>query len=101
MPGRRTNRHTGRMRQKSASFSDAFALVVKSRREAAGLSRAGLARLAELHQTYIGLLERGDRSPNVDTAKAIAEALGTTLATMIEESEHDFRRVEKQKIVKK
>jgi transcriptional regulator with XRE-family HTH domain len=63
--------------------------------------RAGLARLADLHQTYIGLLERGDRSPNVDTAKAIAAALRTTLATIIEEAERDFNRSEKQKTVKK
>lgn len=89
------------MQQKSASFSNAFAQIVKNRREAAGLSRAGLARLAELHQTYIGLLERGDRSPNVDTAKAIATALGTTLATIIKEAESDFQSPAKHKSVRK
>ena len=56
-------------------FSDAFSDVVEKYREARKLSRAALAKKAGLHQTYIGLLERGERSPNLDTAKAIANAL--------------------------
>jgi transcriptional regulator with XRE-family HTH domain len=46
-----------------------------------------LGKKSGLHQTYIGLLEREKRSPNLDTAKAIAEALGISLAKMIAESE--------------
>lgn len=75
------------MEHKSGLFSAAFAEVVKSRREAANLSRAALARQAKLHQTYIGLLERGERSPNIDTAKAIAVALGTSLSAIIKDAE--------------
>ena len=71
-------------------ISNAFAKVVKKHRESANLSRAALARLSNLHQTYIGLLERGDRSPNVDTAKAIATALGCTLTQLIQEAETQF-----------
>lgn len=78
------------MEQKSGLFSAAFAEMVKSRREAANLSRAALARSAKLHQTYIGLLERGERSPNVDTAKAISDALGITLTVLINETEQRF-----------
>jgi transcriptional regulator with XRE-family HTH domain len=68
-------------------FSDAFSEVVKRARESRGLSRAALAKKAGLHQTYIGLLERGARSPNLDTAKAIADALNTTLGKMVIEAE--------------
>ena len=68
-------------------FSDAFSEVVKRAREAKKLSRAALAKKAGLHQTYIGLLERGQRSPNMDTAKAIADALGILLSKMIKEAE--------------
>jgi transcriptional regulator with XRE-family HTH domain len=67
--------------------SDAFSEVVKKYREAQGLSRAALAEKAGLHQTYIGLLERGERSPNLDTAKAIATALGMTLGKIVTEAE--------------
>ena len=68
-------------------MSDAFSRVVKRRREEKGLSRAALAEMAGLHQTYIGLLEREERSPNLDTAEAIANALRLPLAQMISEAE--------------
>jgi transcriptional regulator with XRE-family HTH domain len=75
------------MRRNVLELSDAFASVVKKHREAKKFSRAALAEKAGLHQTYIGLLERGERSPSLDTAKAIAGALGISLAKMIDESE--------------
>jgi transcriptional regulator with XRE-family HTH domain len=68
-------------------FSDSFSEIVKELRERRTLSRAALAKKAGLHQTYIGLLERGDRSPNLDKAKAIAEALEVSLAKMITQAE--------------
>jgi ribosome-binding protein aMBF1 (putative translation factor) len=74
-------------------LSDNFARIVEKHRNAKGLSRAALAANAGLHQTYIGLLERGKRSPNLDTAQAIAQSLGTSLSRMIAEAEK--LRVEK------
>jgi transcriptional regulator with XRE-family HTH domain len=68
-------------------FSDAFSEVVKEIRERKKLSRNAVAKRAGLHQTYIGLLERGQRSPNLDTAKAIAGALGVPLAKLITQAE--------------
>lgn len=73
-------------------MSDAFSRVVKRHREEKGLSRAALAGMAGLHQTYIGLLEREERSPNLDTAKAIADALGLSLAEMVAEAERLSKR---------
>ena len=64
------------MAQAQPVFSDAFSQVVKRHREKRALSRSALAEKSGLHQTYVGLLERGERSPNLDTAKAIADALG-------------------------
>jgi transcriptional regulator with XRE-family HTH domain len=61
-------------------------------REQRGLSRAALAKLAGLHQTYIGLLERGERTPNLDTANAIAEALGKPLTKLLAEAERHGRK---------
>ena len=76
-----------RMTKVQSAMSDAFSQVVKKHREKCGFSRAELAQKAGLHQTYIGLLEREKRSPNLDTAKAIADALGSSLAQMIAEAE--------------
>jgi transcriptional regulator with XRE-family HTH domain len=75
------------MAQVKPILSDAFSEVVKRHREKRKLSRAALAEKSGLHQTYVGLLERGERSPNLDTAKAIANALGLTLAKMVTEAE--------------
>jgi len=75
------------MSQAQSALSDAFARIVKKHRERKGFSRAALAERAGLHQTYIGLLEREKRSPNLDTAKAIAKALGLTLAKLVDEAE--------------
>lgn len=80
------------MAQAKSVLSDAFSQVVKKHREKRNLSRSVLAELSGLHQTYIGLLERGERSPNLDTAKAIANALGITLNKLIAESERIHKR---------
>jgi transcriptional regulator with XRE-family HTH domain len=75
------------MRCLPSELSESFALVVQKHRMERGLSRAVLAEQSGLHQTYIGLLERGKRSPNLDTAQAIARALGVPLSRLIAESE--------------
>lgn len=73
-------------------MSDAFSQVVKKHREKNGISRAALAGMAGLHQTYVGLLERKERSPNLDTAKAIADALRVPLSQMVAEAEQTCRK---------
>jgi transcriptional regulator with XRE-family HTH domain len=47
----------------------------RCRREA-GLSQERLAELCDLHRTEIGLLERGKRSPRLETLVRLARALG-------------------------
>ena len=75
------------MRRVRLALSDGFSQVVKEHRKKRGLSRAALAEKAGLHQTYIGLLERGHRSPNLDTASAIAAALAVPLSKLVVEAE--------------
>ena len=53
----------------------AFGEVLRGLREAAGLTQEVLAHRADLNRNYIGLLERGERSPTIDTVVAIAQAL--------------------------
>ena len=80
------------MQRIPSELSDSFGAVVEKRRSAKFLSRAALAELAGLHQTYIGLLERGKRSPNLDTAQAIAKGLGVPLSRLIVEAERIQRK---------
>ncbi len=75
------------MRRRRSEFSDAFAVVLKRHREAGKLSRQALAQKAGLHQTYVGMIERGLSNPSLDTADAIAEALGIPFSKLIAETE--------------
>jgi transcriptional regulator with XRE-family HTH domain len=47
--------------------ADRFGRNLLRRREQAGLSREELAELTELHRVDIGVIERGERSPRLDT----------------------------------
>ena len=75
------------MRRSRLEFSDAFALVLERQRTAKKLSRQELAQKAGLHQTYIGMIERGLSNPSLDTANAIAEALELSLSQLVIEAE--------------
>jgi transcriptional regulator with XRE-family HTH domain len=83
------------MRRRRLEFSDAFALVLQRHREAKKLSRQGLAEKAGLHQTYVGMIERGLSNPSLDRANAIAEALETPFSQLIAEAEVERQRAEK------
>ncbi|MDR1144664.1 MAG: helix-turn-helix domain-containing protein [Verrucomicrobiales bacterium] len=75
------------MRKNPFEFGKSFAAVVEKHRKKMRLSRTRLAELAGLHQTYIGLMESGQRSPNLGTAKAIADGLKIPLHKLIRETE--------------
>jgi transcriptional regulator with XRE-family HTH domain len=75
------------MRGSRLDLSEAFALVLQRHREAKKLSRQALAQRAQLHQTYLGLIERNLRNPSLDAANSIAEALGVPLSRLISEAE--------------
>ena len=68
-------------------LSTNFGPLVKKHRLAKKLSQEVLAEKADVHPTYIGLLERGQRVPGIDVAERIAKALGMKLSQMIAEAE--------------
>lgn len=53
-------------------------------RRSAGLSQEEAGIRASLHRTEIGLLERGERVPRIDTAIKLAGALKVPLAELID-----------------
>lgn len=53
-------------------------------RRTARLSQERLSALAALHRTEIGLLERGERVPRVDTAVRLAAALSVTVSELVD-----------------
>lgn len=53
--------------------------TLKERREQLGLTQAQLAHKAGVVERTVRLAEQGKRSPNLRTARAIAEALGVSV----------------------
>ena len=60
-----------------------FGRTMRKRRQALGLSQEGLAERADLHWTYIGGIERGERNVSLLNIVKIARALGTTPARLM------------------
>lgn len=74
------------------SFSAHFAKVLRSAREAEGLSQEGLALKAKLTRQYVGMIERGERKPTVEAAHALATVLRVPLSVLIKEAEKGASR---------
>lgn len=60
-----------------------FGRAVRKLRHVLGLSQEGLAEKADLHWTYIGGVERGERNLGLLNIVKIARALGTTPARLM------------------
>jgi transcriptional regulator with XRE-family HTH domain len=59
--------------------------AIRRRRLALGLSQEKLAEKAELHWTYIGGIERGERNVSLMNIVRIAAALGVTASDLLKE----------------
>ncbi|WP_195985883.1 helix-turn-helix transcriptional regulator [Clostridium sp. D33t1_170424_F3] len=57
---------------------------LRNYREQAGLSQEELAEKADIHPGYVGMIERADRNPTVETVEKIARALDLPLETLFE-----------------
>lgn len=76
-------------------FSATFGQVVRKHRLARQLSQEALSEAAEVHRTYIGLLERGKRAAGLDVANRLAAALDVPLSKLIAETQRDWLRKHK------
>ena len=61
-----------------------FGARVRALREARDWSQEELAEQAGLHRTYISSVERGVRNPTITVIYKIAQALGVSLAGMMD-----------------
>lgn len=61
-----------------------FASNVRSYRTKRGLSQEKLAEEADLHRTYIGMIERGERKVTIVTAEKIAKALKINITDLLQ-----------------
>jgi len=65
----------------------AFGKATRKFRVAAGLSQEKLAELADIHRTYVGDVERGERNISVVNMVKVADALKVKLSEMVREME--------------
>ena len=71
-------------RKKSARQT--FGINLRRHREELRLSQEDLAEKADLHRTYIGSVERGERNVSIDNMERLAAALGVALPELLRES---------------
>jgi len=69
------------------TISETFGLVLRQVRQDKGLTQERLGELAELHRTYISLLERGQRTPTLDVLFRLADSLGVSASDLVKELE--------------
>lgn len=56
---------------------------IKAAREARGLTQEALAAIVDLSPTHISVIERGLKTPNLDSFVAIANALGVSADALL------------------
>lgn len=66
------------------TVKEQFGANLRRARKRAGISQEETAVRASLHRTEIGLLERGERLPQIDTVIKLAGAVGVTPADLLE-----------------
>lgn len=64
----------------------ALGQAIRRLREEKELSQEGLALIAEVDRAYVGRLERGDNAAALLTLKRIADALGVSMAALMDEA---------------
>lgn len=72
-------------------LDEAFGRVLRAARKAKGFSQEQLGAAADLHPTYVSLLERGKNSPSLRALFLLAGALGLQPAELVTRTERRFR----------
>ena len=70
-------------RQSRKSARVVFAANMRRLRRDRGLSQEKLAELADLHRTYVGSVERGERNISIDNMERLAAALRVELRDLL------------------
>ena len=65
----------------------AFGTLIREHRVDQGLSQEHLAQKAGFHRNFVSLVERGERSPTLENAFALAAALDLRLSTLVRDVE--------------
>jgi len=71
----------------SKPIAKQFGAVVRKLRTNQGMSQEAFADLCGVHRTYMGAIERGEKTVTIETADKIAKALKIRVSTLFIELE--------------
>lgn len=71
--------------KRQINTAQAFGLVLRARRKAAGLTQEQLGFEADLRRTYISTLELGEQLPSLETVLKIAGALDISPGELVDQ----------------
>jgi transcriptional regulator with XRE-family HTH domain len=74
------------LRTRRSKTGQRLGAVIARLREAKGWDRGTLARRADLSDTYVRLIERGDNVPTLTVVIELAAVLGVTPAELVREA---------------
>ena len=74
-----------RQRMGHRPMAERFGPLVRKLRKAHHLSQMTFAERCGLHRTYIGAIERGEKTVTIETAGKLARALGVRLSELFRE----------------
>lgn len=75
----------------TGTLPTAFGKILREYRLRAGFSQEGLADAAGCDRTFIGMLERGQRQPTLETLFKISKALDLAPATLISRTASEWK----------
>lgn len=81
-------------RKPSQTLTQILADNIRAFRQARNLSQEELADMCNLHRTYVGSVERGERNVTLSTLEAFSAALGVSVPELLTKraSSDDTRR---------
>ena len=57
---------------------------IRGEREKMGVSQEQLGKLAKVHRTYVGMIERGEKNITIFNLRKFAEALGVQVKDLVD-----------------
>ncbi|MBN2462659.1 MAG: helix-turn-helix transcriptional regulator [Dehalococcoidia bacterium] len=73
----------GKLRQPSRKMRQILAENIRAFRKSKGLSQEELADMCNLHRTYVGSVERGERNVTLSTLEVLAVALSIDIPKLL------------------
>ena len=77
------------LRKPSKTITETLAENLLAFRRKRQISQEELAGLCDLHRTYVGSVERGERNVTLSTLELLAQAVGVSIPSLLTPTNHD------------